>query len=234
MPKEVQPLENAAKIYYAATFPPELSLLLLERKSTTLQHMLIDCLEVEENLKRSQILLGQESGGEIKDTLKLVGPYKQKGRVPVQLNISLARQEDDQPDIEIDGFADLFSKGCNLLSTGSVNDDFKRDLGVPVYDEYEEEYMEAILEKLVIEPRFANVENKAAIQIQKVEIGKHGECAGGDSLPLCYSSFELIWHMIKASKQKHKLEDMVHSIDLCGTEDDKEEQPCSPSLLIDT
>ena len=46
MTKEVQPLENAAKIYYAATFPPDLSLLLLERKSTTLQHMFIDCLEV--------------------------------------------------------------------------------------------------------------------------------------------------------------------------------------------
>ena len=36
MPKEVQPLENTAKIYYATTFPPELSLLILERKSTTL------------------------------------------------------------------------------------------------------------------------------------------------------------------------------------------------------
>ena len=32
MPKEVQPLENAAKIYYVAAFPPDLSLLLLERK----------------------------------------------------------------------------------------------------------------------------------------------------------------------------------------------------------
>ena len=36
MPKEVQPLENAAKIYYATTFPHGLSLLILERKSTTL------------------------------------------------------------------------------------------------------------------------------------------------------------------------------------------------------
>ena len=76
MPNEFQPLENDAKIYYSATFPPELSLLLLEIKSTTLQHMFIDCLEVEENLKMSQKLLGQGSGGEIKDTLKLVGPHK--------------------------------------------------------------------------------------------------------------------------------------------------------------
>ena len=51
MPKEVQPLENAAKIYYAAAFSPDLSLLLLERKSTTLHHMFIDCLEVEKTLR---------------------------------------------------------------------------------------------------------------------------------------------------------------------------------------
>ena len=76
MPKEFQPLENATKIYYVATFPPELSLLPLERKSNTLQHMFTNCLEVEENLKMSQKLSGQDSGGEIKDTLKLVGTHK--------------------------------------------------------------------------------------------------------------------------------------------------------------
>ena len=76
MPKEFQPLKNAAKIYYAAAFPPDLSLLLLERKSTTLQQMFTDCLEVEENLEMSNKSSGQEGGGEIKDTFKLVGPYK--------------------------------------------------------------------------------------------------------------------------------------------------------------
>ena len=74
MPKEVQPLENAAKIYYAAAFSPHLSLLLLERKSITLHHMFADCLEVEENLNMSKKLSGQDYGDEIKDTLKLVGP----------------------------------------------------------------------------------------------------------------------------------------------------------------
>ena len=74
MPKEIQPLENTTNIYYAATFPPELALLLSERNSTTLQHMFTDCLEVEENLKMSKKLSGQDSGGEMKDTLKLFGP----------------------------------------------------------------------------------------------------------------------------------------------------------------
>ena len=98
MPKEVQPLENAAKIYYAATFPTGLSLLLLERKSTTLQHMFTDFLEVEENLEMSKSLSSQGSGAEVKDTLKLVGPYKQNGRVLVPLKPSSGIQKDDCPD----------------------------------------------------------------------------------------------------------------------------------------
>ena len=57
--------------------------------------MFTDFLEVEKNLKISKKLLGQDNGGEIKDTLKLVRPYKQNGKVPIQLNISLARKEDD-------------------------------------------------------------------------------------------------------------------------------------------
>ena len=99
-----------------------------------------------------------------------------------------------------------------------------------MYDEYEEH----IPEESVIEPRYSNGENQAAIQSQKVETGKDGKCVKGDSLPLCYSSFELIRHMIKTSKQKQKLEDLVHSRNLCGKEDDKEEQSCNPSLFIDT
>ena len=125
-----------------------------------------------------------------------ITPYKQNGKVPVQLKISLGRQKDNQPDIGAYGFAGLFSEYCNQLSTESVGNNFKRDFGVPIYDGYEE----AIPKEPIIEPRSANGENQATIQIQKVETGEDGECARGDSLPLCYSSFELIRHMIKASK----------------------------------
>ena len=68
---------------------------------------------------------------------------------------------------------------------------------------------------------------------QKVEAEKGHKGTGGDILPLCYSSFELIRHRLKMSKQKYKLEDMVHSINLCGKEDDKEEQSCNPSSSTD-
>ena len=36
MPKENKQLEDASKLYYASTFPPELSFILLERNSITL------------------------------------------------------------------------------------------------------------------------------------------------------------------------------------------------------
>ena len=110
MPKELQPLENAVKIYYAAAFPPDLSLLLLERKSTTLQHMFTDCLEVEENLEMSKKSSGQDSGGEIKDTYKLVGPYKQKEEAFGLSKISYGMQKDDHPETGIGSPAGLFSE----------------------------------------------------------------------------------------------------------------------------
>ena len=82
---------------------------------------------------------GHDSGGEIKDTLKLVGIYKKNGKVPVQLNLFLGIQKDNRPNIGAYGSVGLFSEDCNPLSLGSVKDDFKKDFGVPVYDEYEEE-----------------------------------------------------------------------------------------------
>ena len=88
----------------------------------------------------------------------------------------------------------MFSEGCNLLSTESVNDDFKRDFGIPMYDEYEEEYLEVIPEEPCIEPRFANGESQAAIQSQGAEIRRDNKCVESDRLPLCYLSFELIRH----------------------------------------
>ena len=113
MPKEVQPLENAAKIYYAA-FSPDLSLLILERKSTTLQQMFADCLEVEENLKMSRKLSDQDNGGEIRDAYKLVGPYKQKKEAYSPLKTSRDIQKDDRSEAEINGPTGLFSENGNL------------------------------------------------------------------------------------------------------------------------
>jgi len=51
IPKEIQPLDGAAKINYASNFSLDLSLLLLERRYVTLQQMFVDELDVEDNLR---------------------------------------------------------------------------------------------------------------------------------------------------------------------------------------
>ena len=54
MLKEIHPLEGAARLHYMSIFPPDLSLFLLERKSTSLQIMFSDALDVEENFRLSR------------------------------------------------------------------------------------------------------------------------------------------------------------------------------------
>ena len=71
MPKEIQPLEDVAKLYYASTFPIELFFLLLERKSITLQNMFIDSLEVEDNLRMSKRISEQDSVNKLDKELEL-------------------------------------------------------------------------------------------------------------------------------------------------------------------
>ena len=75
-------------------------------------------------------------------------------------------------------------------------------------------------------------ENMTVIRSQKFEKIEDNECARGDSLPLCYSSFELIRQRLKASKHKQKVEDMVHFMNLFEIEDDEDEQSCSQYQLM--
>ena len=59
-------------------------------------------------------------------------------------------------------------------------------------------------------------------------MGKDNRGTGGDSLPLCYASFELIRHMVKASKKNHKEMEVMQARSLYRNEDG-----CS-SLQINT
>ena len=89
--------------------------------------------------------------------------------------------------------------------TNFVSGDFKKDFSMPIYDEYEDQYLDVVPKNLAINfviSRPVSEENRTVIQIQKDEKRKDSECAEGDCLPLCYSSFELIRQMLKASKKK--------------------------------
>ena len=73
---------------------------------------------------------------------------------------------------------------------------------MPVYDEYEEEYLRAVPEMLAIELGPTDGEDQDAMWSQEVKDEKGNKGIEGDNLPLCYASFELIRHMIRASKKK--------------------------------
>jgi hypothetical protein len=59
LPKEVQPLEVTTMLHYVTTFQSELSFLLMERKSTSLQQIFNNAQEVEDNLQACQSLQNQ-------------------------------------------------------------------------------------------------------------------------------------------------------------------------------
>ena len=181
--------------------------------------MLADCLEVEENLKMSKKLSDHDHGGEIKGTYKLVGPYKQKKEAYGLSKISHGMQKDDRLEVEINGPVGLFSEDGDLPHSWSTRDDFKKEFGVPVYDKYEEEYLQNIPNEPSVEKTPTDERNQSAMKNQEGGARKDDEGTGGDSLPLCYASFELIRHMIKASKQKQKETEVVQARNLYENED---------------
>ena len=128
--------------------------------------------------------------------LDLDKQHKQKETFSVHLKPSLSKHRNDQPNVKEDGFTNLFSEDCNHPVPNSVSGDFKKDFSMPIYDEYED----VVPKKPAIKLRSFSEENMTVIQSQKDEKIEDNECAEGDSLPLCYSSFELTRHRLKASK----------------------------------
>ena len=80
-----------------------------------------------------------------------------------------------------------------------------------VYDEYQEEYLQ---NEPAVETTPSDERSQSAMKNQEVEVRKDDEGTGGDNLPLCYASFELIRHIIKASKQKQKETGVVQAKNL--------------------
>ena len=90
----------------------------------------------------SRKLSDQDNDGEIMDAYKLVGPYKQKKEAYSPSKNSDDIQKDDQFEAEINGPVGLYFEDGDLPCSWSTKDDFKKELGAPMYDEYEEEYLQ--------------------------------------------------------------------------------------------
>ena len=66
----------------------------------------------------------------------------------MHLKPSLSKQRNDYPgDVKQDGLTNLFSKDCNQPISNSVSGDFKKDFSMPIYDEYEDEYLDVVPKK---------------------------------------------------------------------------------------
>jgi hypothetical protein len=87
MPLEIRPTETAAMIYYVMGLHSELSLLLLERKSSSLSSLFEDALEVEENI---MLPGGSKSGFDFENIADM---YLNQQNVSVFQNL---RQEDNE------------------------------------------------------------------------------------------------------------------------------------------
>ena len=106
----------------------------------------------------------------------------------------------------------MFYEECNQHVINSVSDGFKKVFSPPIYDEYEEDFLDVMPKKLAanfVSSGPVNEENSITIHGQKAENREDSECAERDSLPLCYASFELLRYICKISKQAKKLEDMT-------------------------
>ena len=143
--------------------------------------MFADCLEVEEKLNMSRKLSDQDNGGEIMDAYKFVGLYKQKKESYSPSKISHDIQKDYRSEAEINSPAGLFSEDGDLPHSWSTKDDFEKELGAPVYDEYEEEYLQ---NKPAVETTPSNERSQSAMKNQEVEARKYDEGTGVDNLPL--------------------------------------------------
>ena len=71
-------------------------------------------------------------------------------------------------------------------------------------------------------------------EVRRLIAKKGNKGTEGDNLPFCYASFELIQHMIRASKKKQKEGKMDQSRDLYVRGDDKKKLSCNPSPATDT
>ena len=154
-----------AKLQYASTFPTEISLILMERKSDILQHMFMDCLEVEDNISMSKNSLDRDNDDKVEKNLHLVERCKKGEAFPVHHKSSPGKQRNDQlQDAKEDSPTSLFLEKCNHPIANSTSGDFKREFKMPIYDEYEDECLDVISIELAMGSKFVNEEKLTIIQ----------------------------------------------------------------------
>ena len=90
-------MEGATTLFYASISPLDLSLFLLERKSTSLQGIFSDALDVKENFRLLGKVLDHGCTNENGEKLDRVEMHETGEKFPWKLTFSSDIQKEDQP-----------------------------------------------------------------------------------------------------------------------------------------
>ena len=221
MPEEIKPPEGTAKLYYAKAFHSDLSLLLLERRSMSLQQMYDDAQEVEHNLLACGKLLDHPGNEELTVEEREILHDTQK--IDHDINFLRACHEDVVPKNEKKFSYDLqvvvpkvhvvgFNfNDCTMNFFEFIDDEVAEDndqltnVGdFPEYDKYDDDYVDDFesdfLEQAVVFSKSENDCFRHSKEINKYAYDSYDNSeenqesfeSGEGILPLCFASFQLL------------------------------------------
>ena len=108
--------------------------------------MFIDSSEVEHNLRMSKKNSDQDSGDKIGRELELKEQHEQE-TFSLHFHPSYCDKNDDHPNnVQEECYNDMFSEDCNQqrVITNSFVDGFQEDFSLPIYYEYEDDYLDSL------------------------------------------------------------------------------------------
>jgi hypothetical protein len=230
LPKEVQPPEVVAMLHYVTTFQSDLSFLLMERKSMSLQQMFNNAQEVEDNLQACQRPQNQN--------LKSVANTENDG-VAEEHEIVHKQEADLHPDLfqheqKIDCFMHFFEVFNNDIVAEDKDqpteeqvdvprfflvDDIADVVDLPKYDEYNDNYEIDFSEQptacspsgSVQFQQFKERSQPACFSCDNDEEHEESIESGEITFPLCFSSFKLLKkNVYNVSNQKSSRHDVEY------------------------
>jgi hypothetical protein len=211
-PKEIQPTEVVAMLHYTTTLHPNLSFLLMERRSESLQQMFNDAQEIQHNIQACEQIRDEEL-----DAKETDNEYEQK---TVNLNLeqkidkSICPLEIFNANDSAKNYIPLVERGGVDLASNLSHDKQRADYFMYSFvDTQEDEFTNQFVEKQVDVPSLFLLDDTAYVVDLPVYDKYEDDCdvedvlfrqysdnykeqsigsAEENSLPLCFAAFKLL------------------------------------------
>ena len=138
-------------------------------------------------------------------------------------------KEVDQPsNVQYECYINLFYEYCNNLVTNSIIDGFQENFTLPIYDEYEDDYLDSVPKQLgedLASSWPVTGENHIAIHDHDSENMANRNPIEGNSLPLSFSSFELLRKGSRVTNQTQEsdiVDDFIAFLEMDHEKDEKQ------------